>query len=144
MYKERHYYFQNTPIGSFLKAAMFGDRDDPWLPACFPLLWERGIRTSFHGNDLLSPAWQLEPGSLHTFPFTTEYFFDTNVSMTDLSERRVCSGYFLFSQFLFSHTIINGLFFYSESLVTEGFNNSAVPLWSAIITELSWIWFYDD
>lgn len=31
----------------------------------------------------------------------------------------MCSGYFLFSQFLFSHTIINGLFFYSETLVTE-------------------------
>lgn len=72
MPKQRHYYFskhENRKIsqGSHVQGV---DGDDPWLPACFPLLWERRIRTLHTGNGLLSPAWQIDLGSLHIFPFS--------------------------------------------------------------------------
>lgn len=72
MYMERRYSLskhENRKIsrGSHIQGV---GRDDPWLPACFPLLWERRIRTLHTGSGLLSPAWQIEPGSLHIFPFS--------------------------------------------------------------------------
>lgn len=75
--------FQNKRAGSFLQAAAFEIRDDPWLPACFPLLWEN--LTARHWP---RASWQTEPGSLNTFPSETALF----CQLTDLWENRVCSG----------------------------------------------------
>lgn len=82
--------FQNRRAGSFLRAATSEVKDDPWLPAWFPLFWE----------NLAACHWpcasrQTEPGSLHTFPSETAYFHQC----TDLWENRVCSGSSPFSHF---------------------------------------------
>lgn len=104
---ERHYYLSKHVNRKFSQGSHVQGQGWPLAPCLFSsALRERGICTSCHGNGLLSPAWQIEPGTV--FSLKPNNFY-TNVYMENLLETIVCSGHFLSHNFYFSNTMINAL-----------------------------------
>lgn len=91
-------YCTNPRTGSFPKAATLREKTE-MTPGSLPvfLCSERSIRCSHHGNGLLSPAWQIYPGSLHIFSFNISLLL---IFWKKTCWRVVCQGCCPFSRLL--------------------------------------------